>query len=70
MYFHTDNPRTIAWLASVLDLASLNGQRVRFNVDEQGRLSVKRGNGVWSPPLDSTPDPYRDTDYGPAVQSK
>lgn len=59
-YFHTDDARTVRWLASVLDTAADNEQRVRFDVDREGRLRVKRGESTWSAPIASTPDPYRD----------
>lgn len=65
MYFHTDDQSTIFWLKNVLESAYTAGQRVRFNVDEAGRLSVKRGESVWSAPIESTPDPYRDLSQTP-----
>ena len=60
MYFHTDSPTTLDWLARVVMLAEENYQSLRFDVDSEGRLKVKRGEGTWSPPIDSTPDAYRD----------
>lgn len=60
MYFHTDNKATIGNLADALANAEDFGKRVRFDVDDFGRLRYKVGEGMWSPPIDSTPDPYRD----------
>lgn len=59
-YFMTENPQTLAWLVGVIQTAIDNGQKVRFAV-QGNALSVKRGEGGWSPPLFSDPDPYRDT---------
>lgn len=64
MYFHTDNPFTLATLARLMLGASQDGRKVRLNVDEAGRLSYKIGEGMWSAPIDSTPDPYRDNSTG------
>lgn len=61
MYFHTDDPRMIGYLADVLKTAEDTGTRIRLDVDSEGNLKVKRGEGMWSPPFASTPDPYRDT---------
>jgi len=58
-YFHTDDPRMIAWLADVFGTAALLNRKVRINV-EDGNLSIKVGEGVWTAPFASTPDPYRD----------
>ena len=60
MYFSTDDRVTVNFLASVLMLAQEKGQRVRIDVDGQGRLKIKRGEGMWSAPLHGTDDPYRD----------
>ena len=60
MYFHTDDPGTQIWLAGVLNTAIANGHAVRFDVDSQGRLKVKRGESMWSAPIASTPDAHRD----------
>lgn len=60
MYFHTDSPRTARWLSAVLGTAADNEQRIRIDVDDAGRLRVKRGEGIWSAPIESTEDPYRD----------
>lgn len=68
MYFHTDSQRTITWLANVMQHANAEGHRVRLAVGGDGSLKVKVGEGVWSPPIAGTPDPYRDTKYG-ACQS-
>jgi len=60
MYFHTDSARTKFWLASVLTQAYEQDRSIRFDVLPDGSLKVKVGEGMWSPPIDSTPDPYRD----------
>lgn len=60
MYFHTDDPKTLNWLRGVLEIAEYNGQSIRFDVDSQGRLKVKRGESMWTAPIHSTPDSYRD----------
>lgn len=60
MYFHTDNMRTIDWLASVLSRAQLENLPIRFDVDYEGGLKVKLGGGMWTSPLPSTPDASRD----------
>lgn len=62
MYFHTDSYQTVASLSAVLNDAYEQGQRVRIDVDTQGNLRIKRGEGIWSPPFASTPDPYREMD--------
>jgi hypothetical protein len=63
MYFHTDSPSTIYWLANVLATAHTTGRRVRFDVDSEGNLKVKVGEGMWTAPLASTPDPYREVSH-------
>lgn len=60
MYFHTDDERTIAWLANVLATCVSDSRRVRFDVSPNGELKVKVGEGIWSAPIHSAPDPYRD----------
>lgn len=60
MYFHADGPRMIGYLADVLKTAEDTGTRIRLDVDSEGNLRIKRGEGIWSPPFASTPDPYRD----------
>lgn len=59
-YFHTDDPATVNYLAGVAALASEQSQSLRIDVDDAGRLIVKRGHGVWSAPIRSTHDDYRD----------
>lgn len=59
MHFHTDDPRTVFFLMSVLTQADEQEQRVRIDVDSEGNLRIKRGEGMWSAPIRSTPDPYR-----------
>lgn len=56
MYFHTDNVGTMGRLR----LALANADKIRFSVDSAGRLKFKVGEGMWSEPIPSTPDPYRD----------
>jgi hypothetical protein len=60
-YFHTDDPRTTLWLANVLSQAKQNGHRVRLSVDSNNNLRVKIEGGMWTAPISSTPDPYRDS---------
>lgn len=60
MYFSTDNDFTISALAMLLTHAAESGKRVRLDVDSKGRLKYKLGEGMWSGPIDSTEDPYRD----------
>lgn len=59
-YFHTDNASTTAWLAGVLHRAQTEGLDIRLSVDANNSLKVKLGEGMWSAPIESTPDPYRD----------
>lgn len=62
-YYHTDDPRTIQWLANVLQQAVVNERSVRLHVVNVGegepRLMVKVGGG-WTSPIDGTPDISRD----------
>ena len=60
MYFHTDDTRLIGYLADVLKTAEDTNTRIRLDVDSEGNLKIKRGEGMWSPPFSGTPDPYRD----------
>lgn len=60
MYFHTDDVNLINEIADNLNFAAIHGKRVRLDVDAAGTLKMKIGEGMWSPPFDSTPDPYRD----------
>lgn len=59
MYFHTDDQVTIAFIENVARLANKNEQRLRIDVSPTGELRIKRGEGIWSPPIPSEPDPYR-----------
>ena len=61
MYFHTENQMTIWGLAEALCQAGNYEKAVRFDVDSEGRLKYKVGEGMWSAPIASDPDPYRDT---------
>lgn len=63
MYFHTDNPNAILAIAEEARLAYDNEQRLRIDVDNVGTLRTKRGEGMWSPPVSSTMDPYRETGH-------
>jgi hypothetical protein len=71
MYFHTDDQRTISWLADVLATARDTGTRIRILTDGNGDLKIKRGGGMWSPPLRSTDDPFRDNSQqaAPAIST-
>lgn len=60
MYFHTDNAFTVATLARLLTIAAEDGRKIRLDVDSNGALRYKIGEGMWSGPIDSTYDPYRD----------
>lgn len=60
MYFHTDDPETIAFIAAVAQTAVETGTRLRLDVDGNGALRIKRGEGGWTAPFYGTPDPYRD----------
>ncbi|HWV45314.1 MAG TPA: hypothetical protein VN039_04675 [Nitrospira sp.] len=60
MYFHTDSTSAREFIENVARLATENEQSLRIDVDAYGNLSIKRGEGVWSAPIYSTPDPYRD----------
>lgn len=60
MYFHTDDDTTIMYLSFALSTAMHDGRTVRFDVDAAGNLRYKIGEGAWTAPIASTPDPYRD----------
>ncbi len=60
MYFHTDDPEVIAFIANVAQTAVATGTKLRLDVDGMGSLRVKRGEGMWTAPFYSTPDSYRD----------
>lgn len=60
MYFHTNEPNVIDRLADALNFANAHGKRVRIDVDDAGNLKYKIGEGMWSEPISSTKDPYRD----------
>lgn len=64
-YFHTNSVRDIQWLANTLQNAANEERRVRFDVDSQGCLKVKVGEGIWTAPISGTPDPYRDLSEQP-----
>jgi hypothetical protein len=60
MYFHTDSGSARFFIESVARLAEENDQSLRIDVAGDGSLRIKRGEGVWSAPISSTPDAYRD----------
>jgi hypothetical protein len=62
MYFHHDNDLMgcIEDFGKSVAYAAQEGRRVRIDVDDKGRLRYKIGDGMWSAPISSTPDPYRD----------
>jgi hypothetical protein len=60
MYFHTDDTFTLETLERAVNAASTQDRSFRIDVDDFGRLRYKVGEGMWSAPIDSTPDPYRD----------
>lgn len=62
MYFHTDNNDVITTLMHALSVAMVQEKRVRIDVDSEGNLKYKIGEGMWSAPVWSTPDPYRDVE--------
>jgi hypothetical protein len=59
MYFHTDDPATLVWLANVTRKAAEENSSLRIKVNENGSIQVKRG-GTWTFPIDSTFDFSRD----------
>ena len=59
-YFHTDDSRMVQWLANVMQKAADEGHHVRILTDSNGDLKVKVGEGCWTAPFRSTPDPHRD----------
>jgi len=62
MYWHNDNDPMgyIEDFGKSVAYAAQDGQRVRIDVDDSGNLRYKIGEGMWSAPIASTPDPYRD----------
>lgn len=60
MYFHTDDADVISVIDKAVGEAKMNDRRLRIDVDKFGRLRVKVGEGCWTEPFASTPDPYRD----------
>lgn len=65
MYFHTDDPKVLDQLSRMLAHAAETGKSARLDVDSAGRLKWKCGEGMWTFPHDSTPDPYRDAPVEP-----
>lgn len=65
MYFSTDSTSAREFIENVARLATENDQRLRIDVDSAGNLRIKRGEGIWSAPIMSTPDPYRDLSQRP-----
>lgn len=70
MYFHTDNVRTLAFIFAVAETALTTETRLRIDVDDRGNLRIKRGEGAWSAPIASTPDPHRDKSFANVVPAK
>lgn len=68
MYFHTDNQAVLDTLAYAIVHAQQNGARLRIQTDDKGRIQYKIGEGMWSGPINSTPDPYRDESAGGNVE--
>lgn len=60
MYFHTDNQTVLDTLAYAIVHAQQCCARLRIQTDDKGRIQYKIGEGMWSGPINSTPDPYRD----------
>lgn len=60
MYFHTDSVSTKDLISALAERALDTGDSLRISVDEAGRLKMKVGEGMWTAPMFSTPDPYRD----------
>ena len=60
MYFHTDDQNVLARIRLATGQAQQNGSRIRFSVDANGTFKFKVGEGMWSEPISSTPDPQRD----------
>ena len=57
--FHTDDPSVVSHVAYLAEAAAKDGRRFRLNVDSDGNLKIKVGEGMWTAPIRSTPDPYR-----------
>lgn len=60
MYFHTDSASAKDLINALTDRALDTDARLRIDVDREGSLRIKIGEGMWSAPFASTPDPYRD----------
>lgn len=59
MYFHTDDMRVIDSLIRATVAGKAAG-KIRLDVSSDGTLRVKVGGGIWSAPIRSTEDPWRD----------
>lgn len=70
MHFHTSNLETIGFLAKVLSSAHADVRRVRLDTDKAGNLRIKVGEGMWSAPIPSTEDPYRENAGRPECNHK
>ena len=57
-YFHSDDPEFLRRLTDAL--LHPDTYRVRVAVGEDNSLMLKINGGVWSAPIASTPDPWRD----------
>lgn len=60
MYFHTDEDVLLDWFERVVKRAKEDNISLRLDVTSQGGLRVKLGEGMWTAPFASTPDPQRD----------
>lgn len=59
-YFHTDDAGMTIWLSNVFGNAASQKLSVRIAVDSNNNLKIKVGEGMWTAPFRSTPDPSRD----------
>ena len=60
-YYHTDAPDMVEWLAAVFAQAAEHGRKVRIRTGIDNTLQLKIGEGAWTTPFESTPDPHRDS---------
>lgn len=52
------SPDAIIYLAEAATRADAEGRRLRVAIDGDG-FKFKVGEGMWSPPFEDQPDPYR-----------
>ena len=60
MYFHTDSLSALELISALTHTAHLQGSSLRIDVDDHGNLRMKVGGGMWTAPIVSTPDNYRE----------